>query len=89
MTTAVEFSTREAKAYGRQAGKLHLHTVTDWYGEVVAERRSEHRYAYAICKRIPPHNEGGRARLVVTRWSKLAKSATSEFALTVAWEADW
>lgn len=81
MTTT---ESREATAVGRVAGSRYLHTVYDWYGNVAGERRSEHRYAYAICKRIS-NGPDKRPTLRVTRYSNSAKAPGAEFALTVNW----
>jgi hypothetical protein len=69
-----------ATATARDAGRNVVHHVYV-NGEIVATRRSAHRYRFAICKWITAHD--GSRTVVVKRWSRDSKCSRSarEFAV--------
>jgi hypothetical protein len=85
----------EITATARDAGRNVVHQViVD--GEVVGTRRSNGRYAYAICEWVAEYDKTGDRwitrtrpdgtvvrRVVVRRWSKNAKATGSTFAVAV------
>ena len=66
---------------------IYVHEVRDYDGNLVATRRSERLYGYAICRRVTGENG---PTVAVERWSQSAKCSGSYFALPVthAWEED-
>jgi hypothetical protein len=64
------------RATARQAGAKIHHVVYDTDDMVIGERRSAHRYHYAICKR-------SRGGIYVTRWSRASKTSGAEFAVPI------
>lgn len=76
---------RTASATARHAGRNVVHTVYGYDGEVVATRRSAHRYEFAICRRIG-FTDDGTARVVVDRWSRSSKCSSRQFAIRAVWQ---
>jgi hypothetical protein len=64
------------KGSARDAGANVVHTVS-LDGEVVATRRSAHRYAFAIAYWT------SNGALIVSRWSRSAKCSGRHFAIRV------
>lgn len=65
----------------RDAGRNVVHTV-EVDGEVVATRRSAHRYSFAIAH-WSRNRETGEARIIVERWSRNPKATGSSFAIRI------
>ena len=63
----------------RDAGRNVVHTVAV-DGEVVATRRSAHRYSFAIARWYGQH---GDRRVIVERWSRSPKSSGASFAIRI------
>ena len=81
MPESSTFTIRRCYALARPAGRNILHRVYDWDGELVGERRSAHRYHYAICRRTTA--VGGRATVFVIRFSRSERTSGDEFALRI------
>lgn len=70
-----------ATASAREAGANIVHHVyVD--GEIVATRRSAHRYDFAICRWVGSREDGTRT-VIVKRWSRNSKCSrmAGEFAV--------
>jgi hypothetical protein len=79
-TEETTMTTKIASADAREAGAKIVHTVyVD--GVPVAERRSAHRYHWAICRWITAGD--GTRTVVVVRWSRSAKAGASQFAVHI------
>lgn len=63
----------------REAGAATVHTVSV-KGEVVATRRSAHRYPYAIAYWS---RRNGEVTLIVKRWSRSPKASGGSFAIRI------
>jgi hypothetical protein len=77
----MNIESRIATATARDAGRNVVHHVYV-NGEIVATRRSAHRYHFAICKWVGSRDDGSRT-VVVKRWSRDSKCSRSagEFAV--------
>jgi hypothetical protein len=68
---------RKVTAKVEQRGKRFVHRVYGFDGEEVGKRESEHRYAFAICKRL----RGGE--VLVDRFSGSDRCTSSFFAVRI------
>lgn len=68
----------------RNAGRNVLHTVS-LDGDVIAERRSAHRYDYAICRWA---TVDGDHTVIAQRWSRSPKCSSASFAVPLTYLAE-